>query len=110
MPPKKVKVPPKLLTDVSRRSDSRRGPPHLKTGRLLVKVEVFVSSQLFVMAEELPICGPPDWNAPATMSAGVLLFAMSFRAERMYWNRVSLMALALSTAVSVTCSVFSEDV
>ena len=45
-----------------------------------------------------------------TMSAGVLLFAMSFRAERMYWNRVSLMALALSTAVSVTCSVFSEDV
>src|ERR1022692_4601604 len=40
------------------------------------------------MAEELPICGPPDWNAPATMSAGVLLFAMSFRAERMYWNQL----------------------
>ena len=33
MPPKKVKVPPKLLTDVSRRSDSRTRPPHFQIGR-----------------------------------------------------------------------------
>jgi len=77
-PPKKVKVPPKLPTDVSRRSDSRMRPPHFQVCRPPMLVEVFVRSQLFVVVEELPICGPSDWNAPCTISAGVVLFAMSF--------------------------------
>ena len=72
-----------------------------------VQVEVLENSRFFWFVPELPTCAPPPLNAPATLIAGIVLSPMLCEFECMNWKRDSLMKRALTTAVSVNCTVFS---
>src|SRR3954452_6547599 len=100
-------MPLKLLSEKSERRTPRRRAPNLSECAPCACVVVFVTSQRVFSLKELPPEEEPAVKASKTLTVGMPSDRGSCaKRERMNWKRVSLTVDLLTTAVSVSCTVW----